>query len=222
MSDERLDRVIDDVARQMTAGQPSSDFRARVIAGLDRRPRRAWRSLWIAVPLGTLAAAILVILVARGFSTSAPHRMQRATVDAPKREERVGGQLRDRGPERAALRPNSPTATAPSPAAPTPDTTTVRLPADATYDGPRGTRVAAAGRRQDPSGGAAAEVAALAPPPLEVPPLGVEAIGVAALPTDSIAVTQLDAVAPMSIDPLPTHEARPTGGANDEPVEHRP
>ena len=197
MSDERLDRLIDDVARQMTAGQPSSDFRARVIAGLDRRPHRVWRSLWIAAPLGTLAAAILVILVARGL------------------------QPRDRGPERAALRPNSPAATAPSPAAPTPDTTTVRLPADATYDGPRGTRVAAAGRRQDPSGGAAAEVAALAPPPLEVPPLGVEAIGVAALPTDSIAVTQLDAVLPMSIDPLPTNEARPTGGAND-PVEHRP
>ena len=32
MSDERLDRLIDEVARQMTAGQPSSDFRARVVA----------------------------------------------------------------------------------------------------------------------------------------------------------------------------------------------
>jgi hypothetical protein len=36
MSDERLDRLIDDVAKQLTAGQPSSDFRARVIASLDR------------------------------------------------------------------------------------------------------------------------------------------------------------------------------------------
>ena len=103
MSNERLDRLIDEVAKQLTAGQPSSDFRARVIASLDRRPGRVWRPIWIVAPLGTLAVAVLVVLVARPFSTSAPHRMQRASVDAPKREERVGGQGRDRGAESPAL-----------------------------------------------------------------------------------------------------------------------
>jgi L-aminopeptidase/D-esterase-like protein len=43
--------------------------------------------------------------VARGFSTSARDQFPRATVDAPKRELREGGQPRERGPERAALRP---------------------------------------------------------------------------------------------------------------------
>ena len=42
--------------------------------------------------------------VARGFSTSARDGSGRATVDAPKREQREGGQPRDRGPERAARR----------------------------------------------------------------------------------------------------------------------
>jgi hypothetical protein len=40
---------------------------------------------------------------ARGFSASARDRSSRATADAPNREEREGGQPRDRGPERAAL-----------------------------------------------------------------------------------------------------------------------
>ena len=194
MSDERLDRLIDEVAKQLTAGQPSSDFRARVIAGLDRHPRRAWWTSWIAVPLGAVAVVTIAIAVARPFKD------------------------RDRGAESPAPGQSSQTVkTETAPAVSTPDTTTVRLPPS-----PPGGFGETAGRRQDPSSGAAAEVAALAPPPLEVPPLGVEAIGVAALATDSIAVTQLDAIAPMSIDPLPTDEVRPPGGANDQPLDHRP
>jgi hypothetical protein len=192
MSDEQLDRLIDDVARQMTRGQLSSDFRARVIGGLDRRPRRAWRPLWILAPLGTLAAAILVILVARGF------------------------QPRDRGPESAALRQNRPTVTVPSSIAP--DIGIARPKPDTTFEGPRqGTHVAAGGLRQHPPS-AAAEVAALAPPPLEVQPLGVEAIGIDALPTGSIAVPQLDAIAPIGIAPLPSDEERPCG-ANEGTID---
>jgi hypothetical protein len=206
MSDERLDRLIDDVARQMTRGELSSDFRARVLAGLDRRPRRAWRPLWILAPLGTLAAAILVILVARGF------------------------QPRDRGPERAALPQNRPTVTVPSSIAP--DIGIARLPPsppggfgetgkpDTAYDGTNQTHASAAGRRQNPPGGAAAEVAALAPAPLDVPPLGVEAIGIDALPTGSIAVPRLDAIAPLAIQPLSTDDARPAG-ASDGTIDYR-
>jgi hypothetical protein len=184
MSDERLDRLIDDVAKQLTAGQPSSDFRARVIARLDRSPRRAWWASWMAVPLGAMAVAMIALAVARPF-------MGRET----------------------------------APAAPTPDTTTVRLPPsppsggfgetrkpDTTYGSQQGTRVATAGRRQDPSTGAAAAVAALAPPQLDVPPLGVEAIGIEALPSGSIAVPQLDAITPIAVEPLPTDVERPASG----------
>jgi demethylmenaquinone methyltransferase/2-methoxy-6-polyprenyl-1,4-benzoquinol methylase len=42
--------------------------------------------------------------VARPFSASARDQVPRATADAPKREEREGGQGRDRAPERGALR----------------------------------------------------------------------------------------------------------------------
>jgi len=205
MSDEQLDRLIDEVARQMTESHPSSDFRARVIANLDRRPGRVWRPLWIVAPLGTLAVAVLVVLVARPFSTSSPHRMQRATVDAPKGEERAGGQGRDRGSAASAPRPGGQAVKKESGFGETgtPDTAYERSQ--------RGTRGAAAGRRQAPSSGAAAEVAALAPPPLVVSPLGVEAIGLDALPTGSIAVPQLDAIAPIEIAPLRADDGRPSG-----------
>ena len=178
MSDERLDRLIDEVARQMTDGHPSSDFRARVIANLDRRPSRVWRPIWIVAPLGALAAAVLVMLVARPFDG------------------------RDRG------------------AGPAPQPSSQALKKESGFGETRkaetrleglkqGTCVAAAGRRQHPPSGAA-EVAALAPPPLEVQPLGVEGIGIDALPTGSIAVPQLDAIAPIGIAPLTTDDRLPT------------
>jgi hypothetical protein len=43
--DEQIDAAIDETARQMTAGEPGGDFRARVMARIDARPRgaRLWR-----------------------------------------------------------------------------------------------------------------------------------------------------------------------------------
>jgi hypothetical protein len=187
MSDERLDRLIDEVAKQLTAGQPSSDFRARVIASLDRPHRRAWWTSWIALPLGAVAVVTIAIAVAR------PFKGDREAGPVPRQSSQTAKQET-------------------APAAPAPDTTTVRLPPS-----PPGGFGETAGRRQDPSGGAAAEVAALAPPPLEVPPLGVEAIGVAALATDSIAVTQLDAITPIAVEPLPTDDERPASGQRPSP-----
>src|SRR5207249_4303000 len=104
-------RLIDDVAKQLTAGQPSSDFRARVIARLDRPPRRTWWTSWIAIPLGAMAVTMIALAVARPFKS------------------------RDRGVESPAPRQSSQAlkkATAPS--APTPDTMTVRLKPDTTYE----------------------------------------------------------------------------------------
>jgi len=176
MSDERLDRLIDEVARQMTDGHPSSDFRARVIANLDRRPGRVWRPIWIVAPLGTLAVVVLVVLVARPFFTSAPHPMQRATVDAPKREERVGGQGRNRG------------------AGPAPQPSSQALKVESRF-----------GETRKPDAhfsDAAAAVAALAPPRLDLAPLAVDAIGVERLAGEPIAVRQLDTIAPIAVDPI--------------------
>jgi hypothetical protein len=230
MSDERLDRLINDVAKQLTAGQPSSDFRARVVARLDPQPRFAWRPLWIVAPLGTLAVAVLVVLVARPFSTFAPHRMQRATVDAPKREERVGGQGRDRGAESPALQRPGQTAKAEmAPITPKPETPTVRFPPspprgfggtgkpDTAYEGSQqGTRAAAADRRRDPLSGAVL-IEALAPPPLEPPSIGVQPLGVDRLLTESIAVTELDAITPIAVEPLPTDDERSASGQRPSP-----
>jgi hypothetical protein len=207
MSDEQLDQLIDDVARQITRGQLSSDFRARVVASLDRRARRAWWTSWIAVPLGAMAVTMIALAVARPFKG------------------------RDPGAERPALRQSSQAVkTETAPAAPTPPTTTVRLPAsppggfgetgkaDTTYEGrQQGTPVAAAGRRRDLSSDAATAIDALAPPPLEPAPIGLAALGIEVLPTESIAVRQLDAIAPIVVDPLPTDNARPPDGDERRP-----
>jgi heptosyltransferase-2 len=55
------------------------------------------------VIVGTTADATSSRDVAQAFSASARKLFVRATADAPKRQEREGGQARDRGPERAAL-----------------------------------------------------------------------------------------------------------------------
>jgi Aerotolerance regulator N-terminal len=64
---------------------------------VTRTQRQAWNA--------RVVRAIVVDGVARAFSASARGDVGRATADAPKREEREGGQARDRGPERAALQP---------------------------------------------------------------------------------------------------------------------
>jgi hypothetical protein len=204
MSDERLDRLIDEVAKQLTAGQPSSDFRARVIASLDRHPGRTWWTSWIAVPLGAVAVVTIAIAVARPFNG------------------------RDRGAESPAPGQSSQAAKKETaPVSPTPDTATVRLPpspggfsetgkADTTYEGPRGTRGAAADRRRDPLS-AAGMIEALAPPPLEPPSIGVQALGIDRLPIESIAITELDAIIPIAVEPLPTGDERPASGQRPSP-----
>jgi hypothetical protein len=62
---------------------------------------RTQREVWNA----RVVRAIVVDGVARGSSASARGDVERATADAPKREEREGGQPRDRGPENAAMQP---------------------------------------------------------------------------------------------------------------------
>lgn len=209
MSDERLDRLIDEVARQMTDSQPSSDFRARVIANLDRRPGRAWRPIWILAPLGALAVAVLVVLVAQPFPPSL--KLWRTTAGL---SEGRDGRNRGAGP---APRPSSLAATKESGSAETrkPDAasegTAARevgrardATAHVTQDVVAGSTLvrARAGGRSNQLSDAAAAVAALAPPRLDLAPLSVDAIDVERLAGEPIVVRQLDTIAPIAVDPI--------------------
>jgi len=68
-SPDDLDRVIDEVAREMIAGDAGAGLRARVLADIDRPRRFAWRPLFAAAcALG--AAAALLFAVSRGRAPS--------------------------------------------------------------------------------------------------------------------------------------------------------
>ena len=77
--DERIDAAIDETARQMTAGEPGEDFRVRVMARIDVRPRRA--PLWQAIAVGVAAAAMVLVAVFVRLAPDVPHI--RLKPDAP-------------------------------------------------------------------------------------------------------------------------------------------
>lgn len=61
MTDTHL-QLIDDVARQITAAEPGTDFRARVVDRISAERQRAPIAVWmIAVRVGVAAAALLAI-----------------------------------------------------------------------------------------------------------------------------------------------------------------
>src|SRR5262245_57061031 len=79
---DRIDRAIDDVARQMTERATSADLKARVLARIERQDSSAWlpRLTWLAAPV---AAAILLIVFLwpdRGANRATEHVKQAAPV----------------------------------------------------------------------------------------------------------------------------------------------
>jgi hypothetical protein len=60
--DHAIDRVIDDAARDLTAGGPTPALRARVMERIDA-PRASFRWMWLAVPAAAAAIAIGVFAV---------------------------------------------------------------------------------------------------------------------------------------------------------------
>ena len=62
---ERLDQIIDDVARRMTDGAAPNDLRARVLARIET-PRARW-TLWALAPIAAAALIIVAAFVARDF-----------------------------------------------------------------------------------------------------------------------------------------------------------
>jgi hypothetical protein len=88
MDDNRLDAAIDDVAREMTAGEPHASFRAQVMARIEAfEVRRSW----FAVRGLTAVAAIAVVLVVVLFQRRGPQESARphvAVAPAPSVAER--------------------------------------------------------------------------------------------------------------------------------------
>ena len=214
MSEEPLDQAIDEVARQMTAGQPSEDMRDRVIVRLTTNvePRTtntpgAWLGVrrWTLAPIAAAALVIVAMFVARGF------------------------QPRDASPERAAQHetPKGPAAqneTAPStvrlPPSPRggfggtsePDTTDTGSVARGFQPRERGPERAALRQaamstldptlKLDSIDVTPVTVDSLAPPAIVAP-----SIAVRALTTPSIALPQIEPIEPIVVAPLQAPES---------------
>src|SRR5262245_25466530 len=71
--DEGIEAAIDEVARQMTAGEPDGAFRARVMARIDTRRRpMPLRQALVAAIAAAAAIAIAVIVWLRPTQTAVP------------------------------------------------------------------------------------------------------------------------------------------------------
>jgi len=212
-----LERAIDDAAREMTAGEPSSAFTAHVLARIERGEsvRRSRRAAWILAPLA--AAALLVVALTmlishrRSPESLPPSLAERATVDAPKPPAEVGAL--HRGDQQLA-----PGAQTPEPRTENPEPRTEnREPRTRTLNPEpppslaldvrelRWTRRSAvgakAGRTLNPSSGASpSDVAAMAPARMRV-----ESIGLAPIDSgDSLQLPQLQIPPSLDIAPLDT------------------
>jgi len=62
---DRLDSVIDAVTREMTAGTPGAEFRARVLARI-REPQSLWRWRWVLLPPAATAIVLLAVALYDG------------------------------------------------------------------------------------------------------------------------------------------------------------
>ena len=181
MRDDDIDRAIDEVARELTAGEPEGAFSARVVARIDAgEPRDRWfpRSMMSPLPV---AALILVAIAAARWYVREHHAGTVVRVEVSTAPQQA------RSPETLALQ--SPEERAP----PSPERSagiliarrsSVRLKADATY------RSANA-----PYG---SDVDALAPPRLKIPSIALAPIDRG----DSIQLQQLEPIAPIDVVPL--------------------
>jgi hypothetical protein len=176
MSDERVDATIDEVAREMTRGELPPDFRAGVIARLERGDERhlTWRPALVLSTLAVAAVVLVAVLVGR-----LPWRSDGRVAQADR--EQVTQQAAPKADPIDATKTSGPPAT-------------VRLTPD--------TRNAA---RRTPDATFEAVVASdLAPAPIQIESIDVEAMesmDVAPLSVDameSIDVPELD-VAPLEV-----------------------
>jgi hypothetical protein len=183
ISDDRLDTLIDDVARRMTEGAPASELTSRVLQRIDERQqrRRGWRAVWVAAPIAAAAVVLIALQVLR------------LKPDAGDVLKEVGAT----GPSVVRLKPDA--AEIPKPDAT--DTSSVVRPTPSTTAKPHAAepKVAAA----EPF----SSVDGLAPPRLDVIPLDVVPLDAGTTPPGSIELEQLETIAPIAVTPLGAGES---------------
>jgi hypothetical protein len=61
--DDQIDAAIDEAARELTVGDPGSEFRVRVMERIERAPRfaLAWRPVAVGVAVAAIAAIALMV-----------------------------------------------------------------------------------------------------------------------------------------------------------------
>ena len=171
-----LDRVIDQVAREMTEGALSGDFRARVVARMTRSDERRETKVrsssfgvrrWLFSPIAAAAIVLVALLVARGI----PGGRKNVEIPRPPSTERP------------------PAIDAQLPRAEVPSARDVVARSSVTP--------ARASRRAAADWG----LAALAPVPLTTTSIDIDR-----LKTESIAIPDLETIQPIAVAPLATPE----------------
>lgn len=186
MDDNAIDSAIDDVAKEMTAGELHASFRARIVERIDAGDAgRSWFvGSWFHVRALAGVAVVAAVLVVSWLQLRQPRHASRPAITEPavasqRSEDRSLQVEQSEPPERRSLRIERSTP---------PESRS--LPTGA----PRSRRLNVAI--------AASDVDALAPPPLDV-----ESIAVAELPPPaSIQLDHLQTVASIAVAPLSTDD----------------
>ena len=157
-----LDDRIDDAARQLTAGEPGGDLRARVVARIER-PRRSGMPGWIAAPIAVAAIVAIVMTIAlhRPITPAPSERVASLSEPAAAAFETPAA-LHARESDTSSPSPSVTAAHALSPATPS----RIAAAADVASEG-------------DPSSLASA-IGQLTPAPIDIAPLHIEEIPQAA------------------------------------------
>ena len=181
MSDEPVNRAIDEAARRMTDGSPADGFRRRVLARIEANdtPRRSWRAGFVLSPI-----AVAAVIVTAVMFMSRPGPL---------------GPGSPAGPKATALQTPpivaaDPTKTA-GPAAP-PDTAGPQgpaLPLTVGRPGPCGP-----GKTAGPEGPALQ----IELDPNDLASIAVAPLAVDTMTPDSIQIPRLDAITPIAVAPL--------------------
>jgi hypothetical protein len=171
-ADDTVNETIDDVAREMTAGEPAdaAGFRRRVLARIESgdAPRRTWRASFVLSPIAVAAAIIVALFVARE---------RRPDTAGPK------------GPALQVETPQPPPAASPAARRPGPS-------------GPGAQMVAIAAPHLDARRDRRRAEADTQPESNDVASIAVAPLAVGTLTQESIQIERLEAIEPIAVAPL--------------------
>jgi hypothetical protein len=181
MSDDRLshrhvattdlDRVIDQVAREMTDGAPPEDLGARVVARIAAdQPRTRMRLMWTVAPIAAAALLVIALVIARGS--------------------RSPGSI-------ATPPPSSPVAKLPSPHIESTNVPRIES-TNALHRDVAAARTPHPPRAVTPSAIDESDVAALAPAPIVAPPIAIPTLTTESLVLEKLETPASIAIAPLA------------------------